>query len=98
MDFMLPKRESEEKYLLLPSVFGAIGLPRVFVEADLLSDGIIEVFIDFTLTDRAKEAFVGVVIALGTADRGRAFAEVACVLSRSASPSRETGLAEDVSS
>lgn len=68
MDFMLPKRESEERYLLLPSVFGATGLPRVFVEADLLSDGIMEVFIDFTLTERAKEAFVGVVTALGKAD------------------------------
>lgn len=68
IDFMLPKRESEERYLLLPSVFGATGLPSVFVEADLLNDGIMEVFIDFTLTERAKEAFVGVVTALGKAD------------------------------
>lgn len=65
MDFILPKRESEERYLLLPSVFGAIGLPKVFVEADLLNDGIMDTFIDFTLAERAKDAFVGVVTALG---------------------------------
>lgn len=68
MDFILPKRESEERYLLLPSVFGTAGLLRVFVEADLLNDGIIEFLIDFTLTERAKDAFVGVVTALGKPD------------------------------
>ena len=98
MDFMLPKRESEERYLLLPSVFGATGLARVFVEADLLNDGIMEVFNDFTLTERAKDAFVGVVTALGKPERDCNFADVVCILSISKSVSRETGLAEDVSS
>lgn len=62
---MLPKRESEERYLLPPSVFGIAGLLSVFVEADRVNDGIIEVFKLLTLADRASEAFVGVVTALG---------------------------------
>lgn len=62
---MLPKRDSEERYLLLPSVFGIAGLWRVFVEADRVNDGIMEVFMHLTLADRASEAFVGVVTALG---------------------------------
>lgn len=65
MDFMLPKRDSEDRYLLLPSVFGIAGLLSVFVEADRVNDGIIEVFILLTLAERANEAFVGVVTALG---------------------------------
>ncbi len=98
MDFILPKRESEERYLLLPSVFGAAGLPRVFIEADLLIDGIMEVFIDFTLAERARDAFVGVVTALGKPDGGLIFTDVVRTFFCSTSVSRVTGLAEDVSS
>ena len=65
MDLILPKRAKEEKYLLLPSVLGTAVLFKVLVEADLLRDGIMEVFICFTLTERARDAFVGVVTALG---------------------------------
>ena len=65
IDFMLPKRDKDAAYLLLPSVLGMTGLLRVFVEADRLSEGIMDVFMDFTLAERASEAFVGVVTALG---------------------------------
>lgn len=80
MDFILPKRDRDERYLLLPSVFGIAGLLRVFVEADRLKDGIMQVFMFFTLADRANDAFVGVVTALGSPEFGRTFAGVVCAL------------------
>lgn len=92
---MLPKRDKEERYLLLPSVFGIAGLLRVFVEADRLKDGIMEVLIFFTLAERANDAFVGVVIALGKPDGVCTLEGVVCRLEF---VSRETGLAAEVSS
>ena len=63
---MLPNLEREDRYLLLPSVFGATGLASVLVDALRLNDGIIEVLVAFTLAARAKDDFVGVVTALGS--------------------------------
>lgn len=51
-----------DMYLLLPSVW---GVPRVLVEADRLREGIIDVLEGLTLAERAREARVGVVTALG---------------------------------
>lgn len=95
MDFMLPKRDNEARYLLLPSVLGIAGLLRVFVEADRLKDGIIVVFIFFTLADRANDAFVGVVTALGKPEGTGNLEGVVCKLEF---VSRETGLAAEMSS
>lgn len=95
---MLPKREKEERYLLLGSVFAIAGLLSVFVDAERLRDGIMEVFMYFTLAARAKDAWVGVVAALGRPERGRDFAGVAVAFSKSDSVSRDTGRAAEVSS
>ena len=65
---MLPNLDSAEKYLLLPSVLGAAGLLMVLVELERTREGIIVVFGCLTLDARAKEAFVGVVIAAGRPD------------------------------
>lgn len=62
---MLPNRDSDEKYLLLPSVLGAAGLFQVLVEFERAREGIIDVLECLTLDARANEAFVGVVIAAG---------------------------------
>ncbi len=92
---MLPKRDREDAYLLLPSVFGILGLAKVFVEADRLKDGIIEVFIDFTLAERANDALVGVVTALGRPVLVGTFTGVCWTLEL---VSLETGRAVEVSS
>ena len=63
MDLTLPNL-ANEKYLLLPSDLD--GLASVFIALLRPSDGIIEPFVDLTLVARAKEAFVGVVMALGS--------------------------------
>ena len=95
---MLPKRESEERYLLLPSVFGLVGLLRFCVVADLLRDGIMEVLKFFTLVERANEALVGVVAALGKFASGRIIPDVVRALSGSVLLSRDTGRAFEISS
>lgn len=78
IDFILPNLDSEDMYLLLlPSVFGIVGLlDNVFVDADLPKEGIMEVLKLLTLAERAREAFVGVVTALGRPETGRVFAGV----------------------
>lgn len=95
---MLPKRDNEDKYLLLPSVFGRSGLFRFCVVDDLLRDGIIEVFIFFTLAERASEDLVGVVAAFGRLESGRSFPDTVRPLSCSVWLSREAGRAAEVSS
>ncbi len=62
---MLPNLDSEEKYLLLPSVLGAAGLFMVLVELKRTREGIMDVFVCLTLDARASDAFVGVVTAAG---------------------------------
>ena len=97
MDFILPNLLRDDKYLLLPSDLGA--LLSVFVEALRLSEGIMEVFSDFTLAERASEAFVGVVMALGRVVKGTVvFAGVDGALSFSKFVSRDAGRAVEVSS
>ena len=93
---MLLNLLKDDKYLLLPSDFGALSF---FVDALRLSEGIIDVFIDFTLAERASEALVGVVMALGKLVRGTAvLAGVIGTLSFSILVSREAGRVVDVSS
>ena len=67
---MLPPNLDHEpsRLLLLPSVFG--GLLSVFVDADFVKVGIMVVFKFLTLAERAMEAFVGVVTALGSSEAG----------------------------
>ena len=69
---MPPKRASEDIYFKLPSDLGAFGVLSVFVEEDRLK-GIIEVLMFFTLAERASDALVGVVTALGRSDVPFAF-------------------------
>lgn len=68
MLLMLPSLASEERYLLLPSVFAPAGLPRVFVEGERLSDGIMLDLRLLTLVARASDDLVGVVTAAGRPD------------------------------
>lgn len=94
IDFMLPNLL---RYLLLPSDLGA--LLSVFVDALRLRDGIIELFIDFVLAERAREALVGVVMALGRLVAGTvAFLGVEGALSFSRLLFRDNGRAVEVSS
>lgn len=80
-----------EMYLLLPSVR---GVPKVFVEADRLNEGIIEVLEAFTVAERARDALVGVVTALGRVVEG----SFAGVVMSSSLLSREMGRVWDASS
>ena len=93
-----PNLDHEPMRLLLPSVLGMYGLAKVFVEADVLKDGIIEILRLFTLADRASEAFVGVVTALGRAGTGLNLTGIDCVFSSPDTFPRESGLAVEVSS
>ena len=94
---MLLNLAKDDLYLLLPSDFGADV--RVLVEAVLLNEGIMEVFIVFTLAERASEACVGVVMALGRfVDVTAGFAGVDGAPSFSRLLSRDNGRAVDVSS
>lgn len=97
IDFMLPNLLKDERYLLLPSDLGA--LLSVFVDALPLRDGIMEVFIDFILAERAREALVGVVMALGRLVDGTVvLLGVEGALSFSRLLFRDTGRAVEVSS
>jgi len=97
IDFILPNLLKDDRYLLLPSDLGA--LLSVFVEALRLRDGIMEVFIDFTLAERAREALVGVVMALGRLVAGKVAPRgVEGALPFSIMLSRDTGRAVEVSS
>lgn len=97
IDFMLPNLLKDERYLLLPSDLGA--LLSVFVDALGLRDGIMEVFIDFILAERAREASVGVVMALGRLMDGTVvLLGVEGALSFSRLLFRDTGRAVEVSS
>lgn len=90
---MLPNLLSEDLYLLLPSDLGAL---KVLVDALRLSEGIMELFIDLTLADLAKDALVGVVIALGIIDGCVTFAGVGGAVSVE-SLSRESARALETS-
>lgn len=97
IDFMLPNLLKDERYLLLPSDLGA--LLNIFVDALRLRDGIMEVFIDFVLAERAREASVGVVMALGRLVDGTVvFLGVEGALSFSRLLFRDTGRPVEVSS
>lgn len=93
---MLLSFARDDLYLLLPSDFGA--LLSVFVEALRLRDGIMEAFIDFTLTERASDALVGVVMALGRFVDGAVLAGVDGICSFSGLLSLDIGRAVEVSS
>ena len=93
---MLLNLARDDLYLLLPSDFGAVL--SVLVEVVLLNEGIMEFFIDFTLAERAREACVGVVMALGRlVDVTAGFAGVDGAPSFSRLLSRDNGRAVDVS-
>lgn len=97
IDFMLPNLLKDERYLLLPSDLGA--LLSVFVDALRLRDGIMEVFIDLILAERARDALVGVVMALGRLVDGTVvLLGVEGALSLSRLLFRDTGRAVEVSS
>ena len=98
MDFMLLRLANDERCLLPPSVRGAIGLFMVFVEWLRLSDGIIEVLVCLTLAERARDALVGVVAALGNPVRVHAFKGIDWVVTFSDTASLEDGRAADASS
>lgn len=91
MDLMGLNRASLDRYLLLPSVW---GVPRVLVEADRLSEGIMDVLEAFTVAERASDALVGVVTALGKAVKGN----FAAVVGFSSLLSREKGRVWEASS
>lgn len=58
--------ESDDKYLLRPSVLGAAGEPKVYDDCVRGRLGILLAFRCLVLADRAREALVGVVMALGS--------------------------------
>lgn len=60
---------------------GSFGALSILVEADRVRDGIPDVFTLLTLAERANEAFMGVVTALGNFDSMRSFAGVFWTLS-----------------
>lgn len=95
---MLPNLDREDRYLLLPSVFGATGLASVFVDALRLNEGIMEVLGAFTLAARARDDFVGVVTALGRPEWALTCAGDDCTLSIPELVSRDSGRAVEVSS
>ena len=95
---MPPNLDRDEKYLLPPSVFGAVGLLRVFVEFERESEGIMDVLGCLALAARANDAFVGVVIAVGRPDFDLWSLGVDWLHSTSRRPSWDTGRALDVSS
>ena len=95
---MLPNLDTEDRYLLLPSVFGATGLASVFVDALRLSEGILEALVALTLAARARDDFVGVVTALGRPEWDLTCVGDDCTLSISELVSRDTGRAVEVSS
>ncbi len=94
---MLPNLDKEDRYLLLPSVFGATGLASVLVDALRVNEGIIEVLDALTLAARARDDFVGVVTALGRPEWSLCVGDD-CMLSVSELVSRDAGRAEDISS
>ena len=101
MDFMfvmLPSLAREDRYFLLPSVFETAGVPRVLVEGERLSEGIMLDLMLLTLAARASDDLVGVVTAAGRPDFERGRKDVVCLLLTSGWLSLETGRVAEVSS